>query len=92
MITIAHVHKSDVIFHIFQDLSNKIKIKELRPKTTKIASRGPERFSKSNFGSVIDHDRLRSRGRIEIAAGDFGQLVDAALNKSNIWFDFLSKN
>ena len=36
VITTAHAHKSGVIFHIFQDLSNK----NLRPKMTKIASRG----------------------------------------------------
>ena len=30
VITIAHAHKSGVIFHIFQDLSNKKKIKALQ--------------------------------------------------------------
>ena len=40
MITTAHAHKSGVIFHFFQELSNKKKIKALRPKMTKIASRG----------------------------------------------------
>ena len=40
VITTAHAHKSGVIFHFFQELSNK-KIKALRPKMTKIASRGP---------------------------------------------------
>ena len=39
MITTAHAHKSGVIFHIFQELSNK-KLKALRPKMTKIALRG----------------------------------------------------
>ena len=39
MITIAHAHKSGVIFHFFQELSNNKK-KALRPKMTKIASRG----------------------------------------------------
>ena len=39
--TTAHAHKSGVIFHFFQELSNKTKkIKALRPKMTKIASRG----------------------------------------------------
>ena len=38
MITNAHAHKSGVIFHFFQELSKKIK--ELRPKMTKIASMG----------------------------------------------------
>ena len=32
--------KSGVIFHFFQELSNKKEIKALRPKMTKIASRG----------------------------------------------------
>ena len=41
VITTAHAHKSGVIFHFFQELSNKKKIKDLRPKMTKIASRGP---------------------------------------------------
>ena len=40
VITTAHAHKSGVIFHFFQELSNKKKIKALRPKMTKIASRG----------------------------------------------------
>ena len=39
MITTAHAQKSGAIFHFFQELSNK-KIKALRPKMTKIASRG----------------------------------------------------
>ena len=38
-ITTAHAHKSDVIFIFFQELSNK-KSKALRPKMTKIASKG----------------------------------------------------
>ena len=36
----AHAHKSSVIFHFFQELSNKKKIKALRPNMTKIASKG----------------------------------------------------
>ena len=40
VIITAHAHKSGVSFHIFQDLSNKNKFKKLRPKMTKIASRG----------------------------------------------------
>ena len=40
VITTAHAHESGVIFYIFEELSNK-KIKALRPKMTKIASRGP---------------------------------------------------
>ena len=39
VITTAHAHKSGVILHFFQELSNK-KIKALQPKMTKIASRG----------------------------------------------------
>ena len=40
MITTAHAHKSGVIFHIFPRAFKKKKIKALRPKMTKIASRG----------------------------------------------------
>ena len=40
VITTAHAQKNGVIFHFFQDLSNK-KIKALRAKKTKIASMGP---------------------------------------------------
>ena len=40
VITTAHAHKSGVIFHIFQEPSNEKKIKALRPKMTKIATRG----------------------------------------------------
>ena len=40
VITTAHAHKSGAIFHFFQELSNKKKIKALRPKMTKIASEG----------------------------------------------------
>ena len=40
VVTTAHTHKSDVIFHFFQDLSNKKRFKELRLKMTKTASRG----------------------------------------------------
>ena len=40
VITTAHAHQSGVIIHFFQELSNKKKIKALRPKMTKIASRG----------------------------------------------------
>ena len=39
VITTAHAHKSVFFFIFFQELSNK-KIKALRPKMTKIASRG----------------------------------------------------
>ena len=42
----AHAHKNVVIFHFFQELSSKKKIKALRPKMTKIASRGPALKSK----------------------------------------------
>ena len=40
VISAAHAHKRDVIFYIFQELSNQKKIKALRPKMTEIASRG----------------------------------------------------
>ena len=42
MITTAHVHKSGVIFHIFQRAFKLTNIKELppKPRMTKIASRG----------------------------------------------------
>ena len=41
MITTAHAHKSGVIFHFFpRAFKQKKKIKALRPKMTKIASRG----------------------------------------------------
>ena len=40
--TTAHAHKSGVIFHFFsKTFQTKKKIKALRPKMTKIASRGP---------------------------------------------------
>ena len=39
VITTAHAHKSGVIFHFFKSFQTK-KIKALRPKMTKIASRG----------------------------------------------------
>ena len=40
MITTAHAHKSGVIFHFFPRAFKQKKIKALRPKMTKIASRG----------------------------------------------------
>ena len=40
VITTAHAHKICVIFHIFHRAFNKKKIKDLQPKTTKIASTG----------------------------------------------------
>ena len=40
MITTAHAHKSGVIFHFFPRAFKQKKIKTLRPKVTKIASRG----------------------------------------------------
>ena len=40
MITTAHAHKSGVIFHFFPRPFKQKKIKALRPKMTKIASRG----------------------------------------------------
>ena len=40
MITTAHAHKSGVIFHCFPRAFKQKKIKALRPKMTKIASRG----------------------------------------------------
>ena len=40
MITTAHAHKSGVIFYIFTRPFKQKKIKKLRPKMTKIASRG----------------------------------------------------
>ena len=39
LITTAHAPKSSVIYHFFQELSNK-KVKALRPNMTKVASRG----------------------------------------------------
>ena len=39
MITTAHAHKSGVIFHVFPRPFKQKKIKKLRPKMTKIASR-----------------------------------------------------
>ena len=41
VITTAHAHKSGVIFHFFPRAFKQKKIKALRPKMTKIASRGP---------------------------------------------------
>ena len=40
VITTAHAHKSGVIFHFFPRAFKQKKIKALRPKMTKIASRG----------------------------------------------------
>ena len=41
VITTAHAHKSGVIFHFFsKSFQKKKKIKAIRPKTTKIASKG----------------------------------------------------
>ena len=40
MITTAHAHKSGVIFHFFPRAFKQKKFKALRPKMTKIASRG----------------------------------------------------
>ena len=40
MITTAHVHESGVIFHFLKSFQTKKKIKAVRPKMTKIASRG----------------------------------------------------
>ena len=40
VITTAHAHKSGVIFHFFSRAFKQKKIKALRPKMTKIASRG----------------------------------------------------
>ena len=64
VITTAHAHKSGVIFHFFQELSNKQKIKALRPKMTKIASRGSclnednmqteQAYKSKKFKAVID--------------------------------------
>ena len=54
VITTARAHKSGVIFHInfFQDHSSKKKIKKLRPKMTKIASRGSCR-NHGNWSPVL---------------------------------------
>ena len=40
VITTAHAHKSGVIFHFFPRAFKQKKIKALRPKMTKIASKG----------------------------------------------------
>ena len=49
VIATAHAHKSGVFFILFLELSNKKKIKELRPNMTKIASRGPALKKKNAF-------------------------------------------
>ena len=65
VITTAHAHKSGAIFHIFPRAFKQKKIKALRPKKTKIASRGSclKKFSLfyaclANVGIFL-HLRLR---------------------------------
>ena len=54
VITAAHAHKRGVVFHIFEDLSNKKKFKKLRPKMSKIASRGGPAIFKQALGALLD--------------------------------------
>ena len=58
MITTAHAHKSGVIFHFFPRPFKQKKIKALRPKMTKIASRGP---ALRDFASLFRGAKTYSR-------------------------------
>ena len=49
MITTAHAHKSGVIFHFFSKSFQTKKFKSLRPKMTKIASRGGPALTRANL-------------------------------------------
>ena len=68
VITTAHAHKSGVIFHISKSFQTKKKIKALRPKMTKIASRGSCLNLKK---ALVSGPKRRYVQRI-IVAGDEG--------------------
>ena len=69
MITTAHAHKSGVIFHIFPRAFKQKKIKALRPKMTKIASR--PRGGGGGGPALINIQNLRACYRTVIAAPGF---------------------
>ena len=68
MIPTAHAHKSGVIFHFFPRAFKQKKIKALRPKMTKIASRGGSCLNKP-YAARCTSTREQARTHTCIHAG-----------------------